>query len=92
MSTDVGIVLFDDGCRLLVFRKVTPLLAFGCSWLPDYQDDHFIPTLSAWEVITFHASLVLPAAAGRMGRRRRCAEVLAAMGLSRQGGTLVSSL
>ncbi|GLC35968.1 hypothetical protein PLESTB_000524500 [Pleodorina starrii] len=53
------------------------------------QDDHFIPTLSAWEVITFHASLVLPAATSPTGRRKRCTEVLAAMGLGRQGSTLV---
>ncbi|GIL43410.1 hypothetical protein Vafri_1186 [Volvox africanus] len=53
------------------------------------QDDHFIPALSAWEVITFYASLVLPAATSPAGRRKRCTEVLAAMGLGRQSGTLV---
>ncbi|EFJ44829.1 hypothetical protein VOLCADRAFT_47392, partial [Volvox carteri f. nagariensis] len=53
------------------------------------QDDHFIPTLSAWEVISVHAALVLPPAIGPAGSRKRCTEVLAAMGLGRQGSTLV---
>ncbi|KAG2499204.1 hypothetical protein HYH03_002785 [Edaphochlamys debaryana] len=53
------------------------------------QDDHFIPTLTANEALAFHAALVLPAATSAAARRARCAEVLLAMGLGRQGGTLV---
>ncbi|KXZ56416.1 hypothetical protein GPECTOR_1g370 [Gonium pectorale] len=53
------------------------------------QDDHFMPVLTAGEVLSFFAALVLPTSSSRKGRRSRCAEVLEAMGLGRQANTLV---
>ncbi|KAG2454581.1 hypothetical protein HYH02_000423 [Chlamydomonas schloesseri] len=61
------------------------------------QDDRFLPTLTAGEVLSFYGALVLPAAAPPRrpppaARRRRCREVLGAMGLARQADTLVGGV
>jgi hypothetical protein len=60
----------------------------GTLW-PLLQEDNFIPAMTLWETLTFYADVTLPAS-DRSARRSRVKEVLAAMGLTAAGHTLVS--
>ena len=54
-----------------------------------WQDDHFLPTMTAYEVLSFHAALLVPGRTTAKERSERCADVLGALGLGRQANTLV---
>ena len=55
------------------------------------QEDVFVPTLSAWETLHFHAILRLPRGTSRADIKQRMDDVMAVMGLSRVRTTQVST-
>jgi ATP-binding cassette subfamily G (WHITE) protein 2 len=56
------------------------------------QDDNFVPTMTAMEIMRFYSNVVLPESMGRAARQRRVEEVLAALGLRAAHRTLVGGV
>ena len=54
------------------------------------QEDVFVPTLSAWETLHFHAILRLPKGTSKADIKRRMDDVMEVMGLSRVRTTQVT--
>jgi ATP-binding cassette subfamily G (WHITE) protein 2 len=53
------------------------------------QEDVFVPTMTSWETLVFHATLTLPKAVSHEERQSRMEDVLRTMGLWRARGTQV---
>lgn len=56
------------------------------------QEDCFVPTMSAWETLSFTATLTLPKAISPEERQTRISEVLKIMGLWRSRDTQASTI
>ncbi len=64
----------------VLFRRISAYVA---------QEDVFVPTMTAWETLIFHATLTLPKAINSEERTKRMVDVLQIMGLSRSRHTQV---
>ncbi|KAI8464872.1 MAG: P-loop containing nucleoside triphosphate hydrolase protein [Monoraphidium minutum] len=53
------------------------------------QEDNFVPTMTAWEVMKFYADIILPGRWTSTRRRERIREVLAEVGLAHAHSTIV---
>lgn len=53
------------------------------------QHDNLVPTMTSSESLAFYAGIILPPTTSAKAKRRRIAEVLAMMGLSKHKDTLV---
>eukprot|EP00879_Flechtneria_rotunda_P012451 GHRR01013002.1.p1 GENE.GHRR01013002.1~~GHRR01013002.1.p1 ORF type:complete len:725 (+),score=270.17 GHRR01013002.1:301-2175(+) len=56
------------------------------------QHDNLVPTMTAYEAVSFYASIILPAGTPKAVRRARISRVLAMMGLTEQKHTLVGGI
>ena len=81
-------------------RVTGEVLVDGAPRPPDFaaravyvpQGDGFLPAMTVRETADYHAALLLPGRWGRAARNARVSQVLAAMGLSHAGDTLVGGL
>lgn len=71
--------------------KFDLLLLVYCLLLCCLQHDNLVPTMTAYEAVSFYASIILPHGTPKAARRARIARVLRMMGLTEQQHTLVSS-
>eukprot|EP00884_Botryococcus_braunii_P015425 jgi/Botrbrau1/2566/Bobra.0079s0051.1 len=75
-----GQVLMNGRPCGVLFRRISAYVA---------QEDVFVPTMTAWETLIFHATLTLPKAINNEERTKRMVDVLQIMGLSRSRHTQV---
>jgi ABC-type multidrug transport system ATPase subunit len=75
-----GQVLMNGRPCGILFRRISAYVA---------QEDVFVPTMTAWETLSFHATLTLPKAINHDERTKRIVDVLQIMGLSRCRNTQV---